>query len=89
MVIDNKTDQIFAAKIVNKQKLKHKKVDKNNNEYQFIEKEIETMKMLDHDNVLKLIEVIDDPETKKIYIILEYMPWGSLLSSLYFKKCKS
>ena len=89
MVIDNKTDQIFAAKIVNKQKLKHKKVDKINNEYQFIEKEIETMKMLDHDNVLKLIEVIDDPETKKIYIILEYMPWGSLLSSLYFKKCKS
>jgi serine/threonine protein kinase len=40
------------------------------------------MKKLDHDNVVKLFEVLDDPSVDKLYIIMEYVKNGSLMLKL-------
>uniref|UniRef100_A0A0D9Y1X5 Protein kinase domain-containing protein n=1 Tax=Leersia perrieri TaxID=77586 RepID=A0A0D9Y1X5_9ORYZ len=36
-------------------------------------KKVSIMKMLDHPNIVNLIEVIDDPEIDKFYMVLEYV----------------
>mmetsp|Transcript_24677 Transcript_24677/g.36360 ORF Transcript_24677/g.36360 Transcript_24677/m.36360 type:complete len:1256 (+) Transcript_24677:1756-5523(+) len=44
-----------------------------------IKKEIAIMKNLRHPNVVSLLEVIDDPSAKQVYLIQEYMEGGPLL----------
>jgi [calcium/calmodulin-dependent protein kinase] kinase len=36
------------------------------------------MKKLDHPNLVKLYEIIDDPKEKKLYLITEYVKNGTL-----------
>lgn len=36
------------------------------------------MKKLDHPYILKLLEIIDDPDHYKIYLVMEYIKKGSL-----------
>ncbi|KAL6933122.1 uncharacterized protein HGUI_02098 [Hanseniaspora guilliermondii] len=43
-----------------------------------IRKEVTIMKLLNNKNVIKLIEVLNDPESKKIYLILEYCAHGEI-----------
>lgn len=43
-----------------------------------IRREITIMKKMTHKNVVKLIEVLNDPESKKIYLILEYCAHGEI-----------
>lgn len=40
------------------------------------------MKKLNHPNVLRLFEVLDDPKVNKLYLVLEYMKKGDLLNVL-------
>ncbi len=40
--------------------------------------EIAIMKRLEHPNVVRLNEIIDDPKADKLYIIMEYLKNGSL-----------
>jgi len=40
------------------------------------------MKKLDHPNVVRLIEVLDDPTHDRLYIIMEYLQNGSLMKKL-------
>ena len=40
-------------------------------------KEIAVMKLVDHPNILRLHEVLDDDETGNIYIVLDLMAHGS------------
>ncbi|KAI8576938.1 hypothetical protein K450DRAFT_111645 [Umbelopsis ramanniana AG] len=44
-----------------------------------IQREIAIWKLCFHPNVVKLIEVIDDPSSKKIYLILEHMEGGEVI----------
>ena len=44
-----------------------------------IKTEIAVMKSLRHQNVVSLLEVIDDPNAKQIYLVQEYMDGGPLL----------
>eukprot|EP01041_Mallomonas_annulata_P004675 gene4673-9267_t len=44
-----------------------------------IEKEINIMKSLRHPNVVSLLEVIDDPNVKQVFLIQEYMQGGPIL----------
>ena len=43
-----------------------------------IRREITIMKKLNNKNIVKLIEVLNDPESKKIYMILEYCAHGEI-----------
>jgi serine/threonine protein kinase len=42
-------------------------------------KEIAILKKIRHDNVVALLEVIDDPELKKIYMVLEHVELGEII----------
>ncbi|ORX95383.1 kinase-like protein [Basidiobolus meristosporus CBS 931.73] len=76
---DVETGTYYAIKIVEKhsrrrlgQKQSHpSSLDK-------IRKEIAILKRCNHPNVVRLYEVIDDPEAKKIYLVLEYADGGEL-----------
>ncbi|EDR08829.1 uncharacterized protein LACBIDRAFT_162730, partial [Laccaria bicolor S238N-H82] len=41
-----------------------------------IRKEIAIMRKCRHPNLVRLLEVIDDPRQEKIYIVMEYIPGG-------------
>lgn len=38
---------------------------------------------------MQLYEVIDDPEKDKLYLVMEFMEKGSILSKGFFKKLKN
>jgi serine/threonine protein kinase len=44
-----------------------------------IAKEIAILKRLDHENIVNVVDVLDDPDQDKLYIVMEYLPSGSLL----------
>ena len=39
-------------------------------------KEIEIMKRLDHPNIIKLYEIIDDPNSEKLYLVMPVADYG-------------
>ncbi|KAF3934773.1 hypothetical protein ABW20_dc0108478 [Dactylellina cionopaga] len=43
-----------------------------------VKREIAILKKCRHDNVVRLIEVIDDPESKKVYLVLEFVELGEV-----------
>ncbi|CAO1618147.1 unnamed protein product [Sympodiomycopsis kandeliae] len=45
---------------------------------QKVKREIAILKKCAHDNVVSLKEVIDDPQSKKIFLVLEYMEGGEV-----------
>lgn len=45
---------------------------------QKVKREIAIMKKCAHENVVRLKEVIDDPQSKKIFMVLEYMSGGEV-----------
>ena len=42
------------------------------------------MKKLDHPNVVKLVEVLDDPEDDNLYMAFEYLEGGEVSGDLGF-----
>ena len=44
-----------------------------------IAKEIAILKRLNHENIVNVVDVLDDPDQDKLYIVMEYLPSGSLL----------
>ena len=59
--------------------LKRKRVGRFGNELQNVAREIAVWKKLSHPNVLQCIEVIDDPEFDKIYLICEIANGGACM----------
>ena len=45
-----------------------------------VSSEIAIMKQLRHPNVVRLHDVIDEPASEKLYLILEYVDGGALLA---------
>ena len=78
-----KTDMKVAIKILNKSLLRKKRIfrkgKKPTNMLENIFREIAVMKKLNHPNVVKLYEVIDDPNNEKLYLVIEYCQHGSIL----------
>jgi len=80
---DRTTDQLFAVKIFSKDMLRKKKGGNTSETYfEDIKREIAIMKQCLHPNVLRLFEVLDDPNVNKMYLILEYMKKGDLINIL-------
>ena len=50
--------------------------------YDNIEREIATMKLLQHPNLVRLYEVIDNAESDRMYMVLEYVSLGEILSNV-------
>lgn len=48
-----------------------------------LRREVSAMQMLKHPNVVTLWEVIDDPRSRKVYMIQEFMAGGSLFKENY------
>ena len=84
------TNQIYAAKIINKRALEKKKKgffkDENgnlivNNLLQDSLREIAILKKLNHSNIIKLYEIIYNDDAGKIYLILECCSKGPILKT--------
>lgn len=67
------TNELYAMKKINK---KYSNLLSQIN--MLIKNEIEIMKKLNHKNIIKLIEVINDPISKYYYIIQEYISRGNI-----------
>lgn len=86
---DNDDEELVAVKLFSKSILKRKRTmerDKSTNKVkvrtalQQVEREIALMKKLSHPNLVALYEVIDSPHSDMLYMVLEYMPLGEILS---------
>ena len=45
-----------------------------------VEREIAVMKMIQHPNLVSLYEVIDSEETGRLYMVIEYIPLGEIMT---------
>jgi serine/threonine protein kinase len=81
---------LVAVKMIQKSILKQMKTmtkDANNpnrvtvrTAFDNIEREIAMMKRLQHPNLVRLFEVIDSVESDKLFMVLEFLPLGEILS---------
>lgn len=77
---DVNTNEFVAIKIVNRHERNkfHRPYFKKIIENDKIKREIAIMKKLHHPHVVKLIEVLDDLKSRKIYLVLEYCSKGEV-----------
>ncbi|KAF0977926.1 hypothetical protein FDP41_003248 [Naegleria fowleri] len=81
----SKTGELVAIKVINKSlinniKRKYKAPgQQQNSQINKIKHEIAILKKLDHPNIVRLLEVIDDPMNDKICLVFEYIDGGELM----------
>jgi [calcium/calmodulin-dependent protein kinase] kinase len=71
------TGVFVAIKIVDRYS-KRRRLGKNTNHEDKIKKEIAILKKARHPNIVSLLEVIDDPSRKKVYMVLEHVELGEV-----------
>lgn len=71
------TGQYVAIKIVERYS-KRRRLGKNTSHEDKIRREIAILKKARHPNIVGLLEVIDDPTRKKVYIVLEHVEMGEV-----------
>lgn len=75
---DCETERYVAIKIVDRFG-KRKRLGKNNTNHEDkIKREIAILKKARHPHIVSLLEVIDDPAKKKVYIVLEHVELGEV-----------
>ncbi|XP_057823593.2 CBL-interacting protein kinase 32-like isoform X1 [Cryptomeria japonica] len=74
LAIDEETGQSYAVKILDKEKVSRCKIVNH------IKREICTLKLIKHPNVVRLYEIL--ASRKKIYIVLEFVTGGNLLDKI-------
>ncbi|GES60683.1 serine/threonine-protein kinase ssp1 [Aspergillus terreus] len=72
------TRQKVAIKIVQRYS-KRRRLGKLGNPEDKVKKEVAILKKARHPNVVSLLEVIDDPNRQKVYIVLEYIENGEII----------
>jgi serine/threonine protein kinase len=82
-------NELVAVKIFQKSILKRMRTMERNKEtkrmqvktaLQKVEREIALMKKLSHPNLVRFYEAIDSPDSGNIYMVIEYMPLGEILT---------
>jgi [calcium/calmodulin-dependent protein kinase] kinase len=71
------TGHTVAIKIVERHS-KRRRLNKDTSREDKIKKEIAILKKARHPNIVSLLEVIDDPTRKKVYIVLEHVELGEV-----------
>ena len=56
-----------------------KKNSKNARNELDLNREVDIQKNLNHPNIIKLFEIIDDNEDEKLHMVLEYCPFGEIM----------
>ena len=74
---DLDTGKYVAIKIVDRYS-KRRRLGKNTSHEDKIKREIAILKKARHPNIVSLLEVIDDPAKKKVYIVLEHVELGEV-----------
>ncbi|KAF2998183.1 hypothetical protein E8E13_003876 [Curvularia kusanoi] len=69
--------KFVAIKIVDRYS-KRRRLGKNTSHEDKIKREIAILKKARHPNIVSLLEVIDDPDKKKVYIVLEHVELGEV-----------
>ena len=85
---DDDEGELVAVKIFHKSILKDCKSMENDSEHKLqvrtalesVEREIAVMKMIQHPNLVSLYEVIDSEETGRLYMVIEYIPLGEIMT---------
>lgn len=86
---DDDDEDLVAVKIFSKSILKRRRTMERDRKsrkvrvktaMQLVEREIALMKKLSHPNLVNLYDVIDSPESDILYMVLEYMPLGEILT---------
>lgn len=72
------TKQKVAIKIVQRYS-KRRRLGKLGDAEDKVKKEVAILKKARHPNVVSLLEVIDDPNSQKVYIVLEYVENGEIV----------
>lgn len=72
------TKQKVAIKIVQRYS-KRRRLGKLGDAEDKVKKEVAILKKARHPNVVSLLEVIDDPNSQKVYIVLEYVQKGEIV----------
>mmetsp|Transcript_1295 Transcript_1295/g.4433 ORF Transcript_1295/g.4433 Transcript_1295/m.4433 type:complete len:714 (-) Transcript_1295:1555-3696(-) len=85
LVMDKTTKHRFAMKVCDRTVLQKMKRDKRgrpikSTEMDNLKKEVAILKKVEHPNVVKLYEVIDDSSCDKLYMIFEYVERGAVLT---------
>ncbi|KAF7047494.1 hypothetical protein CFC21_056420 [Triticum aestivum] len=65
--------KLYAVKVLNKPHMMKVRVVRSETAMTDVIREVSLMKMLSHPNIVNLIEVIDDPNSDKFYMVLEYV----------------
>jgi serine/threonine protein kinase len=82
-------NSLVAVKIFNKSLLKRMRTMERNattrkvqvrTALESVEREVALMKAMRHPNIVSLLEVIDSENTDSLYMVLEYMPRGEIMS---------
>jgi SNF1-activating kinase 1 len=72
------TNDLVAIKIVDRYP-KRRRLGKSQTPEDKVKKEVAILKKCRHPNVVSLLEVVDDPAKKKVYIVLEYVALGEII----------
>jgi len=72
----------MAMKIMNKRRLKRLFVAGNQTAYKLVESEIAIMKKVWHHNIVQLYEIIDDPSSNKLYLVMQFIGGGTLMKKI-------
>ena len=76
---DTETGDLVAIKIVERSQDRPRLGRRGDGESEKkVRREIAILKKCRHENVVRLLEVIDDPQSKKVYLILEYVQLGEI-----------
>jgi len=80
LVLDTKNgNKACAMKVLSKKKLQRIFLGKNRNGLTDVMQEIAIMKKLDHPNVVKLFEAVEDFDTKEVFLVMEYIEAGAVM----------
>lgn len=73
--------------------MKKNKLNKNARNQLDLNREIDVQKKLNHPNIVKLYEIIDDSEDEKLHMVMEYCPYGQILKfhedTMSFEPCEA